>query len=61
MSNSEPYFKITDQSMPSTDINLSVKWNYLNWSFSWLADIKSHPFWNLIKYKLKVFSVGQVT
>lgn len=61
MSNSEPYFKITDQFMPSTDINLTVKWNYLNWSFSWLADIKSHPFWNLIKYKLKVFSVGRVT
>lgn len=25
MSDSEPYFKITDQSMPFTDINLTIK------------------------------------
>lgn len=61
ISNSEPYFKITGQSVPFTDINLTVKWEHLNWSFTWLADIKSHPFWDLIKYKLKVFSLGRIT
>lgn len=61
MSNSEFYFKITGQSMPFININLTVNWDHLNWSFSWLADIKSHEFGDLIKYKWKVFSLGCIT
>lgn len=61
VSNSGPYFKNADQSMSFTDVNLPVKWEHLNWSFSWLADIKSHSFWDLIMYKLKVFSLGRIT